>query len=99
MSALFEAMSGRWVGLAIIGLIFWGVGWLSLRAKRVDRAALKSGVLALGIACATMWGWLQSPMFLGSRLIAFAPIVAWGLLIRMMSDAAWARFRRGRRFL
>jgi hypothetical protein len=97
MDRLLQVLTHKWAGLALIGLFFWGVGWVSLRSKKVQRPLLKSGALAVAFSAATLWGWCQTPLFMGSRWVAFAPVVIWCLAIRIMSDKGWSKFQRGRR--
>jgi hypothetical protein len=97
MKAFLDLLACRWAAAAFIGLFFWIIGWVGLRASRVHWAAAKSGILALGIIVATIWGWLQHPLFLGNRWLAIAPIFAWAVLFRILTETGEAKFRRGKR--
>ncbi|PVM90336.1 hypothetical protein [Caulobacter endophyticus] len=74
----------------------WAFGWLMARGRETHRPLLRSGLLAVLLFAYALWGWLQEPLFLGSRLLAGAGPLAWLLILRFLPKDAPRNLSRRR---
>lgn len=81
-------LSCRWRGFLIFFVLTWAFGWLMAWGRQTHRPILRSGLLAVLLFAYTLWGWLQEPMFLGSRFISGAGPLAWILILRFLPKDA-----------